>query len=521
MDNKKILELINHLFKITSSTLNLHQLLNLIMEITLNFLKAEVGNIVLFNRKDGSLSSTVTFGLSLEILKGLRIRQESLLDKALKDKRPFIITDYRGRPKLKKPLVIRSILGSPLITKGKALGAIFLVNKTLRGEIANFTEEDLKVMKIVNSNIAFSIEKAQLYEEVLDIKNFNDSIINSISTGVITTDLEGKILSINNSAKFILGLSRDCLHRNIAGILEGIGNRDFLLAALKSKENVLNTESILRSAGEASEKVLNISVSVLNNLAQEIIGYAIAIDDITEKKDLENQVTRNDQLAALGELSAGIAHEIKNPLTSIKGFSEMLHDRLDDKEFLLKYAGIVRKETERLNRIIEGMLQFSRPKSRKIEQVKLERIIRSARELMDYEFRKNNIKFDMRLGEIPDIFCDIAQIEQVFINFLLNAVQAIGQNGTVRIRNRIMVKKAPSKLFFEYNAISIADTGKGIAPENLNRLFHPFFTTRPNGTGLGLSISHKIIIEHKGFIDVFSKPGAGTTFVIYLPTVNN
>lgn len=520
MNNEKILELINNLFQISSSTLNLKQLLNLIMDITLNYLKAEVGNIVLMNKKTGLFYSDVNFGMSLEVIKNLQYGNEKLLNRIMKNKIPLIIRDYHKQHKLKKPITIQSILCSPLVTKGKALGAIFLVNKYIDNSITNFSRDDLEILRIINTNIASSIEKAQLYEEVLDLKNFNDSIINSISTGVITTDLEGGVLSINSSARFILNLSDDSLQKNIRDIVDKLDNRKFLMNALKNKENILNVESIL-SLRDGTEKILNISISILNNLASEIIGFTISLDDITEKKYLENQVLRNDQLAALGELSAGIAHEIKNPLTSIKGFSEILHKKLDDKEFLVKYSLIIPKEVERLNTIIEGMLQFSRPKSKKIERCSLEKVIRSARDLMNYEFKKNNINFVMNLTPLSDSYCDVSQMEQVFINFFLNAVQAMEKGGTIAIKNKVMVKKSPSKLFFEYNTIYISDTGRGIAEKNLPRLFNPFFTTRTNGTGLGLSISHKIVTEHKGFIEVFSKVNEGTTFVIHIPTVNN
>ena len=357
---------------------------------------------------------------------------------------------------------------------------------------------------------------------MLDIKNFNSNIINSISNGVITTDLRGQILSINNSAKFILNIApkKNYINNNIKQVLNKLDKKETVLQALARKENLLNLESIL-CLDDGSERTLIISISVLNNTNNEIIGFVISADDISEKKILERQVQRNEQLAALGELAAGLAHEIKNPLTSIKGFSQILPNKLDDKKFLLKFSNIIKTESDRLNKIIEGLLQFARPKGEKLENHLIEKIINNVLDLMRFQLNKNNIKVNIELTDMPKVYCDQNQIQQVFINIILNAIQAMPDKGKLTVRNELLVRKSPENLFYEFNAVYISDIGPGIPEKHREKLFNPFYTTKSKGTGLGLSISYRIISEHKGFIEVFSKVGKGTTFVIYLPTVSN
>ncbi len=515
------LALLNNLYKITSSTLDLNQLLYLIMDITLNNLNADVGNIILRDNQH-SLYSKVVLGLSLNIIDELKYKKSKLIDHVFKLKNPLIIKDYNENYSAPKQLFIKSILCSPLKTKNKNIGAIFLINKNLNNKITNFNQTDADLLKVIINNIVFSIENAQLYQEVLNIKNFNTNIINSIPTGVITTDLLGIITSINDSAKFIFTLDSNFRYdnQNISNVFSNLEDKNKLLKSLKQKENLLNFETILRLK-DGSEKILNISISILNDMEKEIIGFIFSIIDISEKKILERQMLRNEQLAALGELSAGIAHEIKNPLTSIKGFSQILPTKLKDESFLLKFSDIVKTEVERLNKFIDDLLQFSKPKGKKWENHDIKTIINNVIDLMKYQIKKKDIILKKSLKPFSKIICDPSQLKQVFINIILNALQSMNNKGTVNVTNKLVIRKSPENLYFEYIAVYISDTGKGIPEDIKSKLFNPFFTTKSKGTGLGLSITHKIISQHKGFIEVFSKPDSGTTFVIYIPTINN
>ncbi len=521
LDTKNKYDLICNLYKISSSTLNLNQLLYRIMDLTLNNLNAEVGNIILKDEQK-KLYSKVVLGLPLNIIKELQYKDRNLVNYIFKTKKPLIIKDYNKKGGTTQKLYIKSILCTPIKTKSKVIGIIFLINKNLNNKIINFNKADLDFLNIIVNNITFSIENAQLYEEVLNIKNFNTNIINSISTGVLTTNLKGDILSINDSAKFIFGLKSNFkyINKNISIVIYNLNNKEKIIEALKRKENLLNLESSLRLE-DGTEKILNVSISVLISTNKDIIGFVLSTDDITEKKLLERQVLRKEQLAALGELSAGIAHEIKNPLTSIKGFSQILPNKLDDKKFLLKFSNIIKTEVERLNNFLDDLLQFSRPKGKMWENKSLNFIINNVVDLMRYQIKKKNILLKKNLIFLPDIYCDVSQLKQVLINIILNAIQSMPEGGKINLKNKLLIRKSPENLYYEYIAVYITDNGKGISDDIKDKLFNPFITSKAEGSGLGLSITYRIISEHKGFIEVFSKIDEGTTFIIYLPTINN
>ena len=161
----------------------------------------------------------------------------------------------------------------------------------------------------------------------------------------------------------------------------------------------------------------------------------------------------------------------------------------------------MRTESERLNKIIEGLLQFAKPKGKKFEKKHGEKIIKNVLELMNYQLNKNNIKQDLNLISMPRILCDVNQIEQVFINIILNAIQAMPKGGQLEIRNKLLIRKSPENMFYEYAAFYFTDTGKGISNSEQKKLFNPFYTTKQKGTGLGLSISfRRFFIICKNFI---------------------
>ena len=223
----------------------------------------------------------------------------------------------------------------------------------------------------------------------------------------------------------------------------------------------------------------------------------------------EEQLRRADRLSALGELSAGMAHEIRNPLGAIKGAAEILRDdyRADDPKF--EFLQILLKEADRLNGIVEEFLAFARPKRPELGEAELNGVIESVLALMTQQFRKAGVTVQKDLDpSIGKRSIDAGLCQQALLNLVLNAVQAMPQGGVLTItsglRNGSIV-------------IEVADTGVGIPSEDRKKLFQPFFTTRRNGTGLGLAITHRIVENHRGTIDVTSEPGKGTRFTVNLP----
>jgi len=240
----------------------------------------------------------------------------------------------------------------------------------------------------------------------------------------------------------------------------------------------------------------------------------LSIQDISEIKELEDKVRRADKLSALATMAAGMAHEIKNPLSSMKVFTQLLPQKYDDPEYRNKLQEIFPREIDRIDRIVESLLGFTRATQPTFARIKIEELLEQTIKDLADQAQNAGINIQRNYADLPEIEVDKAQISQVFSNLILNAIQAMPEGGRLTIETR------PGKVvdqLIQSIIIVIADTGHGIPEETQKKLFDPFFTTKYGGTGLGLTITHSIVDGHKGLIDLASKPGQGTTFTITLP----
>jgi len=227
----------------------------------------------------------------------------------------------------------------------------------------------------------------------------------------------------------------------------------------------------------------------------------------------EEQLRRADRLSALGELSAGMAHEIRNPLGSIKGAVEILKDDYRPDEAKYEFIRILQKETDRLNQIVQEFLGFARPKQPEFQVADLNKSIESVLTLTAQEAKKAGVTVEKSLDpSIGKRSLDVGLLKQAFLNLILNAIQAMPQGGVLSVESGLREHALE---------VTIRDTGIGIPEENRKKLFSPFFTTKKNGTGLGLAITYRIIQNHRGTIDVKSEQGKGTTFAVKIPIVES
>jgi len=258
-------------------------------------------------------------------------------------------------------------------------------------------------------------------------------------------------------------------------------------------------------------------LNLLNTLANQV---AIAIENATLYENLkksQNILRRSDRLASLGTLIASLAHEIRNPLVSIKTFTQLLPERLDDEEFRNYFIKIASGEIDRLTSLISELLGFAKPSEPNLKGEDVNAIIDKMIVLVSTEARKKNIALNKNFGpDLPLVMVDAEQIKQVLLNILLNAIQAVPGAGDIWIETRV-VQIPHEEALKKYVQIEIRDSGIGIPKENIDHVFDPFFTTRQDGSGLGLAISHQIINEHGGFIDLESEVEKGTSFRIHLP----
>jgi two-component system sensor histidine kinase HydH len=341
------------------------------------------------------------------------------------------------------------------------------------------------------------------------MKTYTENVVESMADGLVSVDREGRIVTLNRQATEILGSGRDTLEgRKITEILgEGIGG--FLLAT-GGQTSVRDREIELRRKPEGGIP-LSVSVAPLRDDGGQEMGAVLLIRDLREIRALQEKVARGERLASLGRLAAGMAHEIRNPLSSIRGFAQYFVKRFSGLPEEQGYASVMVKEVDRMNRVISELLDFARPKEPRRESCVLETIAEQALKLLeqDLKARKTVVTKNYETG-LPPVLADRDQISQIFINLLLNAMESMTEGGEIRIGLR---RSGPLPTV----EILIADTGGGIPEEDRDKIFEPFFSRKRKGTGLGLSIVHQIVTGHRGEIGVESRPGEGTTFSIRLP----
>ncbi|MFP3870665.1 MAG: two-component system sensor histidine kinase NtrB [Syntrophobacteria bacterium] len=366
--------------------------------------------------------------------------------------------------------------------------------------------------------------KAKQYDlDQLELLNRN--IVQSVNSGLITLNNALTITYVNQAAEKISGFSRQELEgRYIGDIFTQITpylKRD-IQRAEKEKGHVLERNDMTFERRDGTRLYLGFSQSLLRDPDGNEFGLILIFQDLTEFRQMEEQVRRMDRLAVAGELAAGIAHEIKNPLASLSGSLQMLKGELDLSPVHTRLMDITLREAERLNTLVNEFLLFSRSSKKVVRWVEVNEVINNTLELLRNSREvSRRIEIDKKLTENIWILIDVQQLQQVIWNLVLNAVEEMENDGrlsiTTAIRSEDIVGNGQKKLA----EISISDTGPGIFPEEQMKVFDPFFTTKEAGTGLGLTIVHRIVENYGGKIFLQSDPCTGTTFTLYFPLADN
>ncbi|MFH2034187.1 MAG: ATP-binding protein, partial [Candidatus Margulisiibacteriota bacterium] len=399
----------------------------------------------------------------------------------------------------------------PILFKKELTGIICLGSKLSGG---SFTSEDLDLLGALANQTALALENARLYAEVLNMKNYSEEILNSMVSGVLTTDMRGDVITFNPTAEEITGCkANNVVGKNYKNLFQSGCAFDKYIEKALNNTTVSNKEDAFISY-EKGKVPVSISTNLLYDGQGKKIGILLSMMDLSEVKELENKVRRADKLGALGTMAAGMAHEIKNPLSSMKVLSQLLPIKFQDEEFRKKFIDIMPKEINRIDRIVESLLGFARASAPKFEQVDMNRLLDEQIKYYQRQADEAKIKILKKFSDIPPIMGDHDQLVQVFSNLILNAIHAMPNGG------HLVVETAEGKKIeneVQDIVVIVSDSGHGIAPDHLKKLFDPFFTTKYAGTGLGLTISHSIIDGHRGSIDVKSELGKGTTFKVSLP----
>jgi PAS domain S-box-containing protein len=330
------------------------------------------------------------------------------------------------------------------------------------------------------------------------------------STIVAFTDAQGIITSVNDKFCEISKYSREeIIGKDHAILNSGHHPKLFFKDLWKTiGEGKVWKGEIRNKAKDGSFYWVDTTIVPFLNEKGKPYQYVAIRNDITERKKTEEVLHRQDKLAAVGQLAAGVAHEIRNPLTSMKGYAEFLTLDEQDPE-RLEFMNIILDEIERVNTIVEDFMVLAKPKMVELEEKNVVPVIKNVVSLLEFEARKKHVKLTFDCPhEIIQIECDENRLKQVFLNFIKNGIEAMPNGGELHVKTMIQDNNVQ---------ISIQDTGVGIPKEKLKQLGEPFYTTKKNGNGLGLMVSFKIIENHNGKVFVESEPNKGTTFNILLP----
>jgi two-component system sensor histidine kinase HydH len=341
------------------------------------------------------------------------------------------------------------------------------------------------------------------------VRAFSDQVVENLPMGLIATDENGNVAAYNQTAEAILGISSDTV---FAGSAAKVLPQELwqLTERLENKGTVVEEELECQTASGTGVP-LRVSGAVLHGEDEGFLGFVFIFRDLVEVRRLQQEVERSKRLASLGSLAAGVAHEIRNPLSSVKGFATYFRDRLKDSPRDRDTATTMIQEVERLDRVIGQLLEFARPSTLKIKPVRINDLIQHSLKLIEGDARSKGIevKVDIPL-DLPDVPMDGDRINQVLLNLYLNGLQAMDGGGLLEVKvSRDDVRKLTT--------ITVSDNGRGIEAADQERIFDPYFTTKPDGTGLGLAIVHKILDAHGGSIKVRSHTTEGTAVTITLP----
>jgi two-component system sensor histidine kinase AtoS len=360
-------------------------------------------------------------------------------------------------------------------------------------------------------------------EELADVKGYTDNILASLTSGIVTVDLEGRVVTLNPAAELMTGFfAGEVTGRYCTEVFAHTPDlAELLMETLAHRVPVPGVTLTLRRRNGRGLPV-ELSVSPLRGSEGKELGVIGVFRDLTHVRQLEDRLRRSDRLAAVGELAAGLAHEIKNPLTSLLTFSRHLARRFEDAEFRQKFQTVVPRELERINAIVEGLLELARPARLTFKPVRVPGLLERTVELYGARIESQRVEVRREYGrDLPVIWADPEALYQALVNLVTNALDAMPDGGRLVLRagwtegaDPLPPRRAAGG--GRRVVIEIEDSGIGIASDVVDRIFNPFFSTKEGGTGLGLALTHKIVEDHSGSMDVRSTPGVGTTFRVVL-----
>jgi PAS domain S-box-containing protein len=397
--------------------------------------------------------------------------------------------------------------------------AVLGLGKTKKGDY--LSSEDVELLETLGGYLGIAIQNGRLYASLQQkvaeyerLKDFNENIVESINVGVMALDMEDRIESWNTQMEVMYALPRwQALTQPVPTVFPAEFVEELYRVRQNAGINNLYKFRLQTPAGET--RTVNVAIAPLVTRTFQVVGRLVIMDDITERVELESQLSQADKLSSIGLLAAGVAHEVNTPLAVISSYTQMLAKQLQGDPQKSGLLEKITRQTFRASEIVNNLLNFSRTSGTEFADVDINKVILDTLALLEHQFKTAKIQVQSDLTpKISAILGNPGRLQQVFLNLFLNAKDAMAGGGQLKVStsNGDMV------------SVRVSDTGSGIAPEHIQRIYDPFFTTKAapaegqnRGTGLGLSVTYGIIQEHAGKIRVESNPGAGTTFALDFP----
>lgn len=366
-----------------------------------------------------------------------------------------------------------------------------------------FEEKELKVI------LELAFYKFKMENKLKKSQEKYRHIFENIQDIYCEFDLDLNLIEISPSIESYTSIKREeLIGKKIIAMFSDQNQVDAMLSLFENVE-VLNDFEINLASRENEKIIGSVQGKMIRESNTGNKKIVCSIRDITKQKAMEKQIMRTERLAGVGQLAAGIAHEIRNPLGNISSAIQYCLTKYKPKEPLSKYLQIVLRNSESANQIIKELLEFANPRDIDLQQLNLTNVLKDTVDMVKAKCETNKIDIKLDFPDnIPEILIDGKWIQQCFLNFILNSIDAIRENGEIIIK---------IELFANCLLVTVKDDGCGISREHINKIFDPFYTTKADGTGLGLSLVYQIIIAHQGSVDIESEIGVGTSVFVRLP----
>jgi two-component system NtrC family sensor kinase len=521
--------LLNHVYEISSlltQSPDLDEVLNNIVDRAMNGLNFDRAIVMLLNKDETKLECKCIKGFTppgekRAWDKPLYIGKHDCYEtKVVQRGEPLFIEDTENASNMTAIDTIintyqerKSVLHVPLKLKGKVIGIIGVDRYRTRMKI---TRDDVESLAIFANQAAIIIENTRLYKAVHDEKLLSENIIKSSVNGVVVSDLKGRVYHLNPKAEEIFDISREQAKKmRIDRLLQlDEKERTRIFHELQKKKNIDHFE-IDYHRNDDKKLILELTAFIILDENEDVLGAVTLVNDLTEKKKMDDYLSRVEKFAALGRIVSGIAHEVRNPLASIYTTVQNLENELSEHNSARDDLQNIMQEIDRVEKLIRQILNLAKPVPLQIETVDINDLLLATMPLIEKEAKKKGIVLKSQLtGDIEYIEADPNRLRQVILNLLINAIESITTKGRITISTEMVVEADSQK---KWVLMKCKDNGIGISPDIIDNIFDPFFTTKNVGTGLGLAVSHKIIQDHDGMIEVESQKNSGSTFSVKLP----